>query len=348
MQGLAQPQREEHGDARILVDHPGRLTVGAHGVDSTPQKGRGADPRGSTRNGRLGEPVLWTRERQLVLRRSRSRHRCGRSRRRADEGGRRQDPRRQRPGRRRRVRRPLRRVVPHAYKRPLLATSTDGVGTKVAIAQAIDKHDTIGQDLVGMVVDDIIVVGATPLFMTDYIACGKVVPERIAVDRRRHRQGLRRDRNRPRRRRDRRAPRPPGPRRLRRGRRRRRSRRGRRTARRRPGAARRRRRRAVVVGPALQRILARAPHPERGRHRLHRLAPRARRSRRRGTARADAPLHRPARATARRPRPRRGRARAQPRDRRRHRRQPRPRAARRIAGSSSTAPAGRRRRCSAC
>ncbi|TFD22715.1 phosphoribosylformylglycinamidine cyclo-ligase [Cryobacterium sp. TMT2-23] len=67
-----------------------------------------------------------------------------------------------------------------SYRRPLLATSTDGVGTKVAIAQAIDKHDTIGQDLVGMVVDDIVVVGARPLFMTDYIACGKVVPERIA------------------------------------------------------------------------------------------------------------------------------------------------------------------------
>ncbi|MFS0866123.1 phosphoribosylformylglycinamidine cyclo-ligase [Microbacterium sp. 179-B 1A2 NHS] len=66
------------------------------------------------------------------------------------------------------------------YRRPLLATSTDGVGTKVAIAQAIDKHDTIGQDLVGMVVDDIVVVGAKPLFMTDYIATGKVVPERIA------------------------------------------------------------------------------------------------------------------------------------------------------------------------
>ncbi|TFD53693.1 phosphoribosylformylglycinamidine cyclo-ligase [Cryobacterium sp. Hh11] len=66
------------------------------------------------------------------------------------------------------------------FRQPLLATSTDGVGTKVAIAQAIDKHDTIGQDLVGMVVDDIIVVGARPLFMTDYIACGKVVPERIA------------------------------------------------------------------------------------------------------------------------------------------------------------------------
>jgi phosphoribosylformylglycinamidine cyclo-ligase len=64
--------------------------------------------------------------------------------------------------------------------RRLLATSTDGVGTKVAIAQAMDKHDTIGIDLVGMVVDDIVVCGAEPLFMTDYIACGRVVPERIA------------------------------------------------------------------------------------------------------------------------------------------------------------------------
>lgn len=67
-----------------------------------------------------------------------------------------------------------------AYKRPLLATSTDGVGTKVAIAQALDIHDTVGFDLVGMVVDDIVVCGAEPLFLTDYIACGKVVPERIA------------------------------------------------------------------------------------------------------------------------------------------------------------------------
>jgi phosphoribosylformylglycinamidine cyclo-ligase len=64
--------------------------------------------------------------------------------------------------------------------RPVLATSTDGVGTKVAIAQALDKHDTIGFDLVGMVVDDIVVCGAEPLYMTDYIATGKVVPERIA------------------------------------------------------------------------------------------------------------------------------------------------------------------------
>ncbi len=67
-----------------------------------------------------------------------------------------------------------------SFQKPILATSTDGVGTKVAIAQALDKHDTIGYDLVGMVVDDIVVVGATPLFMTDYIACGRVVPERIA------------------------------------------------------------------------------------------------------------------------------------------------------------------------
>jgi phosphoribosylformylglycinamidine cyclo-ligase len=67
------------------------------------------------------------------------------------------------------------------YRRPLLATSTDGVGTKVAIAAAMDRHDTIGHDLVGMVVDDLVVCGAEPLFMTDYIACGKVVPERIAA-----------------------------------------------------------------------------------------------------------------------------------------------------------------------
>ena len=64
---------------------------------------------------------------------------------------------------------------------PVLATSTDGVGTKVAIAQALDRHDTIGFDLVGMVVDDLVVCGAEPLFMTDYIACGKVDPERIAA-----------------------------------------------------------------------------------------------------------------------------------------------------------------------
>ena len=66
------------------------------------------------------------------------------------------------------------------FDHPVLATSTDGVGTKVAIAQAMDIHDTIGFDLIGMLVDDLVVVGAEPLFVTDYIACGRVVPERIA------------------------------------------------------------------------------------------------------------------------------------------------------------------------
>lgn len=66
------------------------------------------------------------------------------------------------------------------YRTPLLASSTDGVGTKLAIAQALDKHDTVGIDLVGMVVDDLVVCGAEPLFLQDYIACGQVVPERIA------------------------------------------------------------------------------------------------------------------------------------------------------------------------
>lgn len=67
------------------------------------------------------------------------------------------------------------------FDRPLLATSADGVGTKVAIAQRMDVHDTIGHDLVGMLVDDLVVCGAEPLFLTDYIACGSVVPERIAA-----------------------------------------------------------------------------------------------------------------------------------------------------------------------
>ncbi|HKE52034.1 MAG TPA: AIR synthase related protein, partial [Actinomycetes bacterium] len=67
------------------------------------------------------------------------------------------------------------------YLRPILATSTDGVGTKVAVAQRMDVHDTIGFDLVGMVVDDLVVCGAEPLFMTDYIATGKIIPERVAA-----------------------------------------------------------------------------------------------------------------------------------------------------------------------
>jgi phosphoribosylformylglycinamidine cyclo-ligase len=66
-------------------------------------------------------------------------------------------------------------------RRPLLATSTDGVGTKVVIAQRMRSYDTIGLDLVGMVVDDLVVCGAEPLFMTDYVVCGRVLPERIAT-----------------------------------------------------------------------------------------------------------------------------------------------------------------------
>jgi phosphoribosylformylglycinamidine cyclo-ligase len=64
--------------------------------------------------------------------------------------------------------------------KPLLATSTDGVGTKTEIARQMGIYDTIGEDLVAMVVDDLVVCGAEPLFMTDYIAVGKVIPERIA------------------------------------------------------------------------------------------------------------------------------------------------------------------------
>ncbi len=67
------------------------------------------------------------------------------------------------------------------YRRPLLASSTDGVGTKVEVARRMGVHGTIGIDLVAMVVDDLVVCGAEPLFMTDYIACGAVDPERIAA-----------------------------------------------------------------------------------------------------------------------------------------------------------------------
>ena len=65
------------------------------------------------------------------------------------------------------------------WKEPVLASSTDGVGTKIAVAQAMDKHDTVGIDLVAMVVDDLVVTGAEPLFLQDYIAVGKVYPEKI-------------------------------------------------------------------------------------------------------------------------------------------------------------------------
>src|SRR5690625_218826 len=66
------------------------------------------------------------------------------------------------------------------YKEPILAAGCDGVGTKLAVAQAMDKHDTIVIDLVAMCVDDLVVCGAEPLFLQDYIAVGKVVPEKVA------------------------------------------------------------------------------------------------------------------------------------------------------------------------
>ena len=132
----------------------------------------------------------------------------------AGDRGRRADQEPGRPGRParggRRARR-VRRAVPprhRAVPRPAAGLArTDGVGTKLAIAQAMDKHDTVGIDLVGMVVDDLVVCGAEPLFMQDYVAVGRVVPERVAEIVGGHRRRLRARRLRAGRRRDRRAPR---------------------------------------------------------------------------------------------------------------------------------------------
>ena len=65
------------------------------------------------------------------------------------------------------------------YNEPVLVSSVDGVGTKVKIAIALDRHDTIGVDLVNHCINDIFTCGARPLFFLDYVAMGKLIPDRV-------------------------------------------------------------------------------------------------------------------------------------------------------------------------
>ncbi|HEY8800636.1 MAG TPA: phosphoribosylformylglycinamidine cyclo-ligase [Candidatus Limnocylindrales bacterium] len=70
--------------------------------------------------------------------------------------------------------------IPAGYREPVLVSSTDGVGTKTAIAAALGRYDTIGRDLVAMCVDDVVCSGAEPLFFLDYVAVGLLEPEQVS------------------------------------------------------------------------------------------------------------------------------------------------------------------------
>jgi len=72
-------------------------------------------------------------------------------------------------------------AMPAGYRNPVFVSSTDGVGTKTAIATALGRHDTIGIDLVAMCVDDVVCSGAEPLFFLDYVAVGRLDPEEVAA-----------------------------------------------------------------------------------------------------------------------------------------------------------------------
>jgi phosphoribosylformylglycinamidine cyclo-ligase len=71
-------------------------------------------------------------------------------------------------------------AIPPGYREPVLVSSTDGVGTKTAIAAALGRYDTLGRDLVAMCADDVVCSGAAPLFFLDYVAVGRLDPASVA------------------------------------------------------------------------------------------------------------------------------------------------------------------------